>query len=467
MVNLSQIKDMKVLIVEDQEGLAELLAEEIGESGLQARWTASAEEARPLISSWLPDLVVSDLRLPGADGLELLQQVRAMESPPAFLVITAFGTVTEAVEALKAGADDFLTKPLDLEHFKHRMASILETRKLREEVQGFRRTLKDDHTFYSMYGQSRSMQALFNNIKQVALADGPVLIYGESGTGKELVARAIHGCSERAEKPFQAVNCAGIPENLMESEFFGHAAGAFTGAQKARRGLFQAAESGSLLLDEIAEMPLALQSKLLRILQDGRVRPVGANQEEQVDVRVIAATNQDLEKAVEEGRFRDDLFYRLETFMLRVPPLREREEDVELLSARFLVHYSSKMGKRIQGFREEALELIRRYSFPGNVRELQNAVERAVAFCDEERIAPKHLPARIRENSSCAAVPAAFSPENFFSSGRLQPLSEIEQAYIKHVLKHTGGNKKKAADILGISRRSLYQRLESKDSSEP
>ncbi len=459
MPEFTQIKDMKVLIVEDQEGLAELLAEEISDAGLQAHWVTSAEKAQSLLTQWNPDLVVCDLRLPGADGLELLQQVRSLSAPPSFLVITAFGTVSQAVEALKAGADDFLTKPLDLHHFMHRMSSILETRRLREEVRGFRRSLANN-TFHGIYGQSQAMRTLFEQIKQIAMGSGPVLMAGESGTGKELVARAIHACSERCQGPFQAINCAGIPENLMESEFFGHAAGAFTGAQKARQGLFQEAEGGSLLLDEIAEMPLSLQSKLLRILQDGRVRPVGGNQETQVDVRVLAATNQDMETAVKEGRFRDDLFYRLETFMLRIPPLRERGEDVELLAARFLALFSARMEKRIQGFTEQALELIRGYSFPGNVRELQNAIERAVTFCEDKRIRPEHLPARIRDNDTVPSGNLSFPLAEYFNAKSPPPLKEVEHAYIKHVLEQTGGNKRKAADILGISRRSLYQKLD-------
>ncbi len=460
MSDCSQLKGMKVLIVEDQEGLAEVLAEEVADFGLQVRWVCSAERALTLLGSWNPDLVVSDLRLPGADGLELLQQARMQSMPPAFLVITAFGTVPQAVEALKAGADDFLTKPLDLQHFMHRVTRILETRRLRQEVERFRR-VTDDSTFHGMYGGSRPMQLLYKQIEQVAKASGPVLIVGESGVGKELVARAIHACSDRASNPFMAVNCAGVPESLMESEFFGHTAGAFTGAQKARQGLFQAAEGGSLLLDEIAEMPLSLQSKLLRILQDGRVRPVGATHEQQVEVRVLAATHQNMETAVAEGRLRKDLFYRLETFMLRVPPLRERGEDVELLAARFLAIFNARMGRRVQGFTESALKLIRNYSFPGNVRELQNAIERAVTFCDNNKIRPEHLPARIRSTAAAHALSGVSAAPlvELLQHDPLPSLATVEKAYVKHVLEQVGGNKKRASELLGISRRTLYQRL--------
>ncbi len=457
MSDYPNLKGMKVLIVEDHEGLAELLAEEIKDAGLRARWLTSAEKALPLLSRWGPDLVVSDLRLPGSDGLEFLKKVKSLPLPPAFLIITAFGTVAQAVEALKSGADDFLTKPLDLRHFMHRMAGLLETRRLRAEVEGFRKALAAD-TFHGMFGKSRPMRELFNQIKQIARAQGPVLILGESGAGKELVANAIHCCSERAQGPFLAVNCAGVPETLMESEFFGHSAGAFTGARGARKGLFEEAEGGTLLLDEIAEMPIALQSKLLRILQDGRMRPVGSNREQKVDVRILASTHQDVTAAVREGRIRDDLFYRLETFTLRVPPLRERGDDIELLANRFLVLFSTRMGKQVRGFSRAALELILDYPFPGNVRELQNAVERAVTFCSGEQIRPENLPARIRGGNPFPRGRSPVPPGLFPATGP-RTLAEIETRYIEHVLKFTGGNKKRAADILGISRKTLYQRL--------
>ncbi len=457
-----RIKNMKVLIVEDHQGLAELLAEEIVEAGLRARWVSSAEQATPLLSRWGPDLVVSDLRLPGADGLELMSRVKSEPGAPAFLVITAFGTISQAVEALKAGADDFLTKPLDLHHFIHRMTGLLETRWLRRQVESFRQAFEEE-TFHGIYGKSRPMLTLFEQIKQMATASGPVLIQGESGVGKELVARALHQCSERRDCPFLAVNCAGIPETLMESEFFGHAAGSFTGAREERSGLFREAEGGTLLLDEIAEMPLSLQSKLLRILQDGRVRPVGANREQRVDVRVLAATHQDLEAAMGEGRIREDLFYRLETFTLRVPPLRDRDTDLELLAARFLTIFNARMGKQIQGFSDPALELLRRHSYPGNVRELQNAIERAVTFCHESRIRPEHLPSRLRHPDGKIKPPESFAWSEFFTRPVPPTLAEVEQSYIEHVLTQVEGNKRKAAEILGITRNTLYRRLAQSD----
>ncbi len=454
----ADLKGMQVLIVEDHAGMAELLAEEINEAGLTARWVGNAEKAVALLSHWQADIIVSDMRLPGADGLALLNQVKAMEHAPAFLIITAFGTVDQAVAAIKAGADDFLTKPLDLRQFMFRLERLLEIRKLRAEVSGYREAFSDDH-FHGMFGRSRAMRDLFKKIRQVAMAQGPVLILGESGTGKELVANAIHRCSERREGPFLAVNCAGVPEALMESEFFGHVAGAFTGAREARRGFFQDACGGTLLLDEIAEMPAALQSKLLRILQDGQVRPVGSSKQQQVDVRILAATHQDVEAAIAEGRMREDLYYRLETFAIRIPPLRERDDDVELLAQRFLTVFARQMKKNLKGFNEAALGMLRSYPFPGNVRELQNAVERAVTFCNESSIRPGDLPGRIRRSVPTVAVPGPHALDELVARQPPPPLEVVTQAYIRHVLEQTGGNKKQAAELLGITRKTLYSRL--------
>lgn len=458
MNDFERIRGQKVLIVEDDEGLARLLADETSDAGTLSRWVKSAEDARTELAQWEPDLVVTDLRLPGADGMQLLRHINTLHARPAFLVITAFGTISQAVDALKDGADDFLTKPLDLDHFMHRVLRILETRQLKEEVNRFRQMFSVE-TFHGMYGRSRPMRILFDQITQVAAAGSPVLIIGESGSGKELVARALHNESDRRKGPFLAVNCAGIPENLMESEFFGHTAGAFTGAQNARQGLFAEAGGGTLLLDEIAEMPLPLQAKLLRILQDGKIRPVGSNKEQQVDVRVIAATHQDLEEEVRNNRFREDLFYRLETFTLEIPPLRDRDEDIEMLAGRFLTRFATNMGKRIQGFSDEAMDRLRRYPFPGNVREFRNAVERAVTFCNTDRIMPEHLPVRIRRHAPEPGTKTIPVPLLDDGDAVLPSLAEIEQRYIEHVLFRVNGNKKRAAAILGVARRTLYRRL--------
>ncbi|TVR00013.1 MAG: sigma-54-dependent Fis family transcriptional regulator [Desulfovibrionales bacterium] len=461
----------KVLVVEDDQSFGRLLIQELQDHDLSARWVDTAEKALDAIQEWRPDLVVSDLRLPGMDGLELLQRVESDETAetPGFLLITAFGSIAKAVEALKAGAEDFLTKPLDLDHFILTVHRILKNRALRQEIRRIRDYLNQD-AFHGMIGQSSAMRALFEQITRVAQADGPVLILGESGTGKELVARAVHASGPQQAGSFQAVNCAGIPEQLLESEFFGHRAGAFTGAGKARRGLFAEAEGGTLFLDEISEMPLFLQAKLLRILQDGKMRPVGADKEVQVNVRTVAATHRDLEQEVQAGRFREDLFYRLETFILKLPPLRERGDDLELLASRFLRRFCIQLDKHIQKFDLKTLDILRSYPFPGNVRELRNAVERAVTFCDGKTILPEHLPTRIRN----AAPQSASSATPYGAPGKaenpnetdLPTLAAAEQGYIRHVLDTVNGNKRRAASILGICRRTLYRKLESDPAPE-
>jgi len=457
----------RIWIIEDDKALGTLLLEEVRDAGMEGAWKASAEEALHTLDTPWPDLIVCDLRLPGMDGLAFIKTVldKAPDSPPGFLVITAFGTIPKAVEALKAGADDFLTKPLDLEHFMLCMKRILEKRRLKEMVNQMR-CLVSSENFHGMYGESQCMRLLFEQIRQVAKAQGPVLILGESGTGKELVARAIHKESARADGPFLPVNCAGIPEHLLESEFFGHTEGSFTGARKSRQGLFAEAERGSVLLDEISEMPLFLQAKLLRILQDGSIRRVGENREHKVDVRVLAATHRDIDEEVRLGHFREDLFFRLETFILRVPPLRERGDDIELLAARFLRHFALGLEKRVNGFSDRALEIIVNYPFPGNVRELRNAVERGVTFASGGRIQAEHLPARMRnyhpEGGESESHQRNFTPDN----GTLLSLAEMERRYIRRVLEEVGGNKRRAAAILGIGRRTLYRRLEEELESE-
>jgi DNA-binding NtrC family response regulator len=459
-VDVSQAQETTILVVEDDEGLRELLLEELAEEGFCTKAAGSAEEARTQISEFGPGLVISDLRLPGADGLELLGYARTRERPPGFIIVTGFGTVSKAVEALKAGADDFLTKPLDLDHLKLKVSRVIENRTLKDRLDRVRDTLEGDH-FHGLLGQSPGMRHLYDQVRHLARADGPVLITGESGTGKELVARAVYQESARRDEPFIAVNCAGIPTELLESEFFGHVSGAFTGAQRPRDGLFVEAHGGSLFLDEISEVPLGLQPKLLRVLEDGNVRPVGGNRERRVDVRILAATNDDLEEAVKQGRFREDLFYRLETFILRVPPLRQRDEDLDILIGHFLHRYCLQLNKDIRGVSAEAMERLHSYTFPGNVRELKNALERAVAFCDENEIRLAHLPKRIREFCAAGWTSAWGPPPQLASAWteRLPPLREMERLYVNHVLESVDGNKRRAAGILGIGRRTLYRYL--------
>ncbi len=457
-----------LLVIEDDQALAELISEELETAGWNVIISHQLNAALAQLQHSQPAMIVTDMRLPDGDGLDLVKQVRQSSDNshgPGLIVITAFGSVKQAVAALHAGADDFLTKPLDMEHFLLAVSRVAEARQLKVELQQFRQLGKQQH-FYGMFGQSPAMRKLFEQIKIIAKSQGPVLIQGESGAGKELVAKALHQESDRAQGPFLAVNCAGIPSELLESEFFGHAAGAFTGAGKKRKGLMQQANGGSLLLDEIGEMPLALQVKLLRALEDGSVRPVGQDTEEKVDVRIMAATHRDLEQKVKDGSFREDLYYRLEAFGLSVPALREREEDQELLAQLFLRQLVSERGAKVKGFDEKALKLIRDYDFPGNVRELHNVVERAVAFCDNDWIAPHHLPKRMLTgtspivNSDKAEVLQSNEEQALLSGPVLPTLPELQKRYVRMVLDTVEGNKRRAAAILGIGRKTLYRWLE-------
>ncbi len=460
----------RILVVEDDEGLRELLRSELEDAGYRLATAADTTQAQALIARDQPDLVVSDLRLPGDSGRDLLDHCRGLDAPPAFIMITAFGTVEQAVEALKAGADDFLTKPLRLDHLRLAVARVLEARELRSRLSQFRSLLADGD-FHGMVGRSAPMRRLFDAIRQVAPLNGPVIISGESGTGKELVARALHAESPRQGRPFVPVNCAAMPPDLMESELFGHAKGAFTGATQQRAGLFVEADGGTLLLDEIGEMQADTQAKLLRVLEDGCIRPLGADREISVDVRLIAATNRDLEAEVAAGRFREDLFFRLETFPLSVPPLRERGEDLDLLAARFIARFAALADRHAPALAEQALALLRAYPFPGNVRELANALERATAFCDGREIRPAHLPERIRSrriNVAPGGTGADAPPMTGHGHGRFPfldsdepvPLDTLERRYIRWVLDRADGNKRRAAEMLGIGRRTLYRKLD-------
>jgi DNA-binding NtrC family response regulator len=458
----------RILVVEDDRSLAGLLVEELEDAGYTVVSVDDTESARQSLAAAPTDLVISDLRLPGEDGLGLL---RALDGEgPGFIILTAFGTIEQAVEALKAGADEFLTKPVDIDHLLLTVSRVLENRRLKSEVRDFREAFRGED-FHGLLGDSAPMRELFDQIRQVAGASGPVLVVGDSGTGKELVARAVHRESDRAKGPFLAVNCAGIPTDLLESEFFGHAAGAFTGAVKAHEGIFSRADGGTLLLDEIGEMPMSLQVKLLRVLQEGVILPVGGERERKVDVRVIAATHRDLEARVGDNGFREDLFYRLETFTLKVPPLRERGSDLELLAARFIRRYAVEQDRPVRDLSPQARELMRRYPFPGNVRELQNAVERAVTFCHGARIEPEHLPTRLRNFDNGGDTAARSLRERVAENGGgdlfenlsagpvLPTLEELERRYVRHVLERVDGNKRRAAALLGVSRQTLYRKL--------
>jgi len=455
---------LPLLVVEDDAAIRELLEEELQDAGYTTLGVPSAEEAIALLSHTSVSLVITDVRLPGMTGIQLLQQLRQAGSELGIIVITAFGTIDQAVEALKLGADDFLTKPLDLDAIRDAVFRVLERQRLAVSHDA------DISHFHGIVGKSQVMQTLFHDASRLAKSDAPILILGESGTGKELLARAIHQESPRHDQPFVPVNCASIPADLMESEFFGHVKGAFTGANEARKGLFQSAQGGSLFLDEIGEMPINLQAKLLRALQEKTVRPVGGEREEPVDVRIIAATHRNLEKEIEQENFRSDLFYRLETFSLRIPPLRERGTDIEHLVFALIDKHAEAQGKQIEQIEPEALNNLLNYAYPGNVRELENAIMRAVTLSEDGSLSYKDLPERLREQSTVETgsplVPTVSG--EVLASGQMPTpppirwpsLEEVEKRYINKVLEATGGNKRRTAEVLGIARRTLYRRLE-------
>jgi DNA-binding NtrC family response regulator len=449
----------RVLVVEDDPDLRQLLVDELEDAGVDVTAVSTAEDGWATLTTHPVDLVISDLRLPDMSGLDLLRRTREADPQPAFLVVTAFGTIHQAVTCLKEGADDFLTKPLDLEHLSVRVARVLEQRRLRSELLRYREALGAPD-FHGMIGRSPAMSRLFDELRRVARGHGPVLIQGKSGVGKELAARAIHAESDRATGPLVAVNCAGIPETLLETEFFGHTKGAFTGATRSRPGLFQEADGGTLLLDEIGEMPAGLQAKLLRVLEDGEVRPVGSDRNVSVNVRILAATNRDVE--ADSGGLRRDLYYRLETFRITVPPLRERDGDIDLLTVAFIQRHAVRLGRPSPEPTPEALALLRAYPFPGNVRELENVVERAVTFCEGRQLESRHLPPRLQRARAPAAGPhpPPNGDERLLRGDVLPSLRELGNRYVRLVLEKVEGNKRRAAALLGISRRTLYRRLE-------
>lgn len=444
----------RVLLVEDDTELRKLLCEELEGEGLEPVPAADLASARAALAEQPLALVISDLRLPDGEGTSLLPLLDRLTPRPAMLLITAFGTVRQAVDALRAGADDFLTKPLDFDHLQLTVRRLLAARARDEELNRYRKLLAMPN-FHGLYGSSDAMQGFFERLRRVARAQGPVLLLGESGTGKELAARAVHAESPRRDGPFLAVNCGAIPGELLESEFFGHLAGAFTGARARRAGLLQEADGGTLFLDEIGEMPPALQAKLLRVLEDGSFRAVGSDREQTVDVRIVAATHRDIEAAVSRGDFREDLYYRLETFALQLPPLRERGDDWLALTRFFLSRLRQETGSVVVGLSPASFDLLSTYAFPGNVRELQNILERAVAFCDGEQIDPSHLPARVQGHAT-ETVGTMDAP-----MGEDWPtLETLQRRYLGRVLEHVGGNKQKAARLLGVTRRTLYRWLE-------
>jgi two-component system response regulator HydG len=449
-----------VLVVDDDQAMCSLVEAGLARYQFQVTWKTRADEAFEILNHSDFDVVVTDLNMRGMSGLELCERIVANRPDIPVIVITAFGSLDTAVAAIRAGAYDFLTKPFEMPALRIALERGVQHRTLRDEVRRLQRAVTESRRVGELLGNSLAMRQVFELIDRLSDQDVSVLITGETGTGKERVAKTLHRRSARRDGPFVAIDCAALPETLLESELFGHASGAFTDARGPRTGLFVQASQGTLFLDEIGELPLGLQPKLLRALQERRVRPVGGNTEVPFDVRVIAATNRDLETAVDEARFRRDLYYRINVVHLHVPPLRARGSDILLLAQYFLERIMESSPKRVTGFSAAVAERLLSYSWPGNVRELQNCVARAVALTSFTEITVEDLPARIR---NYARAPILVDSDNPLE---LLTLEEVERRYILRVLEATAGNKTLAAQILGMDRKTLYRKLERFGSTE-
>ncbi len=444
----------RVLIVDDDRELCAWLGTGLAAHGFATDSRTDPAEALEALREADVDVVVTDLNMRSIHGLDLCASVVASRPDVPVLVITAFGSLETAVGAIRAGAYDFITKPFELEELVLALERAVQHRHLRDELKRLRRVVDDARGFGELLGTSPAMARVYDLVSRVADSEASVLVTGESGTGKELVARALHRQSRRANAPFVAVDCAAVPETLLESELFGHARGAFTDARGARTGLFLQADGGTLFLDEIGDLPLPLQPKLLRALQERVLRPVGADREVPFDVRLIAATNQDLEAAVEERRFREDLYFRINVIHVELPPLRARGGDVLVLAQHFVVRAAERAGKRVVGIAPAAASLLLAYPWPGNVRELQNCIERAVALATFDQIGPDDLPDRVRGYRGSHVLVTSEDPSE------LVPLDEVERRYVLRVLEALGGNKTLAARTLGLDRKTLYRKLE-------
>ena len=432
-----------VLVVEDDVEMRRLLDEELRRAGYEAVLAANAAEALRQLSIAPVDIVVTDLMMPGMKGQELLAEIRKAHPNTPVVIITAFGSIGSAVEAMKAGAYHYVAKPFSMSDLLATVADALDERNLKNELTSWQKQMQGGAR--EIVAESAGMKNVLTMVARAAPVDTPVLLLGESGTGKELLARALHAQSPRKDGPYVAVNCSAVPDSILESHLFGHRRGAFTDAREDRRGLIQEADGGTLLLDEIGDMPLLLQAKLLRVLQEREVHPLGAPAPLPVNVRVVAATHRNLAAMIEEGRFREDLFYRLNVIAVRIPPLRERPDDLLPLVAHFLARHGKRVGRAGATVSIEALELFRQYSWPGNARELENVIEQALVLGEDGVIRPENLPPAMRGEISDHGVGT---------------LSEMERDHILRALRKTGGNKAAAARLLGLNRKTLYRKLE-------
>ncbi len=444
----------KLLVVDDEEAMRHVLVSMLGKEGYSVKTASNGLDAVKSLEEDVFDLVLCDIRMPSMDGISFFREIKQRGFSLPVIIMSAYGTIDTAVEAIKEGAYDYISKPFRQDEIIITLKKAEERERLSRENVRLKEVVEKQFSFSNIIGKSDKVQKMFSTIKKVADVKSTVLLLGESGTGKELVARAIHFNSGRKGAPFVAVNCGAIPESLMESELFGHVKGAFTDAIRARKGLFEEADGGTLLLDEIGELPLQLQVKLLRALQEGEIMRVGDASVIKVDVRIVAATTKDLSEEVKKGAFRDDLFYRLNVFSLRLPPLRERMEDIPLLAGHFVEKYREKLQVKVDGISHDALQFLLKYSWPGNVRELENAIERAMVMAEEKKIIADDLPQEVKSINE-AALPD-FTGDNLSikQNGKI-----LEERLIKKALEQTGGNRTRASKLLELSHRALIYKI--------
>ncbi|MGD8922310.1 MAG: sigma-54 dependent transcriptional regulator [Candidatus Zixiibacteriota bacterium] len=447
-----------ILVVDDKDSLRNMLIETLVEEGYRVDAAEDGTKALDLVRNKSYDLVLTDLKMPDVDGLSVLSEIKDIDHDTAVIVMTAYGTIEDAVSAMKNGAYDFITKPFDTEHLCVLIDRALENRRLVAENTLLRQELLNGHGPHNIVGKNQRMVELSGLVQKVARSDASVLLQGESGTGKELFARAIHALSERQDRPYIAINCAAIPRELLENELFGSEKGAFTGAHARKIGKFEIAHTGTIFLDEIGDMDIALQAKLLRVLQEKSFERLGGTKAIDVDVRVIAATNMDLTELIKAKRFREDLYYRLSVFPLVIPPLRERHDDIPLLTEYFIEKYCQEMKKPVKSLTREALALLEKYHWPGNVRELENTIERAVILAEGKKITPDHLAIRLRRTSEIQLREGAGLKE-IGAHAQMQ----AERATIIRVLKEVRGNKRKCAKVLKIDYTTLFDKIRKYD----
>jgi DNA-binding NtrC family response regulator len=444
-------KDYKILVVDDDLEMCALLSDVLKGEGFSVTALSDSMDASKALKREEFDTIVTDLKMKGLKGFDLLEEANKRAPLTPVIIITAFGTIESAIQAMKMGAYDYITKPFQMDELVLTVKKALENRLLKKEVARLKKEVESRYHFHQLIGKSPPMQRIYGLIERISDSSSSVFVTGESGTGKELVGKAIHYNGVRKDGPFIAVNCAAIPETLLESELFGYKKGAFTDAKTDKKGLMFEANGGTLFLDEITEMSNTLQAKLLRVIEEREVRPVGDTRSYPIDVRIISTTNRDIQSVIEEGRFREDLYYRLKVIDIELPSLRERREDIPLLIQHFIDKFSANLKKRISGVSEEALKLLLNYSWPGNVRELENVVERAINLTQQETILPEDLPKSLDQRAD----------EKLFEKAVREKLTlnQLEKEYVKRVLMEVEGNKSKAAERLGLDRKTLYRRL--------